>query len=87
MLRAEYATVGTTTATAEIVEIGGGPGIVLPTKLVDSLGVKVGDELVLTETPDRFPLGREDAETRRQLELGRKVMRENADVLRDLSKR
>lgn len=49
------------------------------------MNVQKGDSLFVTKTPDGIHLVPYDEEFALQMELGREVMRENRDVLRNLA--
>ncbi|HYM17433.1 MAG TPA: hypothetical protein VEU06_02615 [Micropepsaceae bacterium] len=70
----------------KIVQIGDSLGIILPDEVLADLHVKEGDELVLTGAPGGYRLMASDPELRRQLEVGREVMRRHAEALRILAK-
>ncbi len=61
-------------------------GVVLPQDMLDQLGVRVGDALHATAAPGEVRLVAQEAEIERQLEVGRKVMKRNHAVLRELAK-
>jgi putative addiction module antidote len=74
--------------TLRITQIGDSAALILPEEVLAKLNAKEGDDLLLLPLPDgALRLTTSDLEFQRQLEAGRKVMREHADVLRELAKR
>jgi putative addiction module antidote len=67
-------------------KMGNSVGVILPQDLLARLRVQLGDTLYLTEAPDGVRLTAYDPEFERQMEVARKVMREDRDVLRELAK-
>jgi putative addiction module antidote len=70
----------------KVTTVGNSTGIVLPKEVLAKLRVEKGDSLYVTETPDGVQLTPYDAEFTRQVEAGRKVMRQYRDALRKLAK-
>ncbi len=70
----------------KITKIGNSLGVVLPKETLALLNVDKGDELTMIRTPNGIELTPYDPEVARQLEEGRRIMRENRDVLRELAK-
>jgi len=70
----------------KVTTVGNSTGIVLPKEVLARLRVEKGDTLYVTETPDGVQLSPYDAEFARQMETGRKVMRQYRDALRKLAK-
>ena len=50
------------------------------------MGVKEGDAVYLTETPDGYRISPYDPEFSRQMELARKVQAKHRDALHELAK-
>jgi putative addiction module antidote len=68
-------------------KIGNSLGIVLPKETLAQLGVGEGDELIVTNTPDRaLRVTRGEVELDRQLEAARKGMKRYRNALRELAK-
>ncbi len=67
------------------IPIGDGVGVVLPPELIDSLGVREGDTLEATCTPNGVLLSAGDAAFQRQMAVARRLMHENRGVLRRLA--
>ena len=71
----------------EIKKIGNSTGLILPKELLARLGLKQGDEVVVTEGPDRTltmtPYDDDDDETMR---IARQIMKEYKNTLKALAK-
>ncbi len=71
----------------EIKKIGNSTGIILPKELLARLGLEQGDEVVVTEGPERTititPYADDDDETMR---IARQVMKEYKSTLKALAK-
>lgn len=68
-------------------KIGNSLGVVLPKETLAQLGVGEGDELIVTNTPDRaLRVTRGEVELDRQLEAARKGMKRYRNALRELAK-
>ena len=72
-------------AVVKITTVGSSVGIVLPKEILSRLHVEKGDSLYITETPDGVQLTPYDEEFDRQIEIGKKVMRNYRDALRKLA--
>lgn len=72
-------------AVVKITTVGSSVGIVLPKEILARLHVEKGDSLYITETPDGVQLTPYDEEFDRQIEIGKKVMRNYRDALRKLA--
>ncbi|MDZ4097070.1 MAG: AbrB/MazE/SpoVT family DNA-binding domain-containing protein [Methylophilaceae bacterium] len=72
--------------TLKVTQIGNSLGVILPKDLLGKFKLDKGDDLFVTETPDGFTISPHDAEFERQMELARKIMKENRAVLRELAK-
>lgn len=74
----------------EIRKIGNSAGLILPKELMARLGLEIGDELVVNETPDGFAATRGDEPTgeefERELEIARDIMRRYSTTLKALAK-
>lgn len=70
----------------KITTIGNSAGVVLPKELLARLRLEKGDELFVTELPDGFKLMPHDPVFEKQMAVAEKIMREDRDVLRRLSK-
>lgn len=66
--------------------IGDGSGVVLPQELLDDLGLRQGDRLFASRTPDGIVLRSRDESFARQLEVAREVMHKDRAILRELAK-
>ncbi len=71
----------------EIKKIGNSTGLILPKELLARLGLQQGDEVVVTEGPDRImtmtPYADDDEETMR---IAREVMSDYKNTLKALAK-
>jgi putative addiction module antidote len=70
----------------EVKKIGNSTGLILPKEIVTRLGLSVGDELVLNETPDGFAVSKGGDEWQRELEMARDLMRRYHTALSELAK-
>lgn len=71
--------------TTKIIAIEDSAGVVLPREVLERLGVRVGDVLLVRETPHGVELVALDAETLEDLEVAERVMRKRHDILRKLA--
>ena len=69
----------------KVTTVGNSTGIVLPKELLAKLKIEKGDTLYVTETPTGLKLTAYDEKFAKTMEVARKVMRENRDVLRKLA--
>ena len=69
----------------KITTVGNSVGIVLPKEILAVLRVEKGDQLFLTETPNGIELSPYRPDFVEKIEIARKIMRENRDVLRRLA--
>lgn len=71
----------------QLKKIGNSTGLILPKELLARLGLEQGDEVVVSEGPDRTitvtPYADDDEETMR---IAREVMKEYKNTLRALAK-
>lgn len=67
-------------------KIGHSTGVVLPKDALARLNLAEGDTVFLTEAADGFRLTPYDPKFARQMEIARRVMKEDRDVLRELAK-
>ena len=74
-------------ATVTLERQGEAIGIMIPDETRIRMGFEVGQKLTLVELDDGLKLVRDDPELERQLEAAQRVLREQADVLRELAKR
>lgn len=70
----------------ELTTIGNSPGVVIRKQVWKRLRVQKRDPLALRETPDGIELTPADPEVARRLGEAERVMRQNRDVLRRLTK-
>jgi putative addiction module antidote len=72
--------------TLKLVSVGTSTGTILPKEMLAHLKVKKGDSLFVVETPEGYLLTPYDPDVEKQLEAGRKFMREYRDTFRQLAK-
>lgn len=65
----------------KVVGIGEDAGIILPRAILQHLGLKEGDSLTLTQTPEGILLTTAEDEFTRQMRLAEQIMHEDRDVL------
>jgi len=70
----------------KIRKLGNSMGVVLPKEVLGRLHVEEGDTIFLTESPEGFQITPYDLEFARQMELAKKIMKEDRDILRALAK-
>lgn len=72
--------------TIKVRNVGNSLGLVLPKELVARLRVASGDRLFVQETIDGIQLTPYDPEFERQVAIAKRVMHDDRDALRALSK-
>ena len=72
--------------TLRVRKVGNSLGVTLPSEAAQSLRIKEGDQLYLTEAPGGFRLTPYDPEFRETLEVAEKFMRRYKNALRELAK-
>ena len=70
----------------KLTKIGNSIGMVLPKEIRDRMKLGAGDSVYLTETPEGYKISPYDEEFARQIEIGRKVMKDYRQVLHELAK-
>ena len=70
----------------KLIPIGNSTGAVFPKELLQELGVRQGDTLIVTRTPEGVELRIGDAEFEAEIEILRDVMRRRRSALRELAK-
>jgi len=70
----------------KLTKIGNSIGMVLPKEIRDRMKLGAGDTVYLTETPEGYKISPYDEEFARQMEIGRKVMKDYRQVLHELAK-
>ena len=65
--------------------IGNSRGVTLPKEVTDRLNIKEGDTLFLTETRDGYHLSVYNPRLARKLEIAKRFMRENRDLMKALA--
>ncbi len=72
-------------STVKVTTVGNSAGIILSKEILAKLRVEKGDQLFVTETPDGIELSPYRPDFAEKMEIARKIMRENRDVLRHLA--
>ncbi len=67
-------------------KLGNSVALIVPKHVREKMGVKEGDNLYLTETPDGYRISPYDPEFSRQMELAEKGMKKYRNALRELAK-
>lgn len=71
--------------TLKITTVGSSAGVVLPKEILRRLSVEKGDLLHVIDTPNGIELTPYDEKFAKQLDVAKKVMRENRNLLRKLA--
>ena len=66
--------------------VGHSTGVILPKEVVQRLKLGEGDTVFLTEAPDGYRLTPYDPGFETQMDVARRVMKEDRAVLRELAK-
>ena len=67
-------------------KVGNSLALIVPKHVRQKMGVKEGDAVYLTETPDGYQISPYDPEFAHQMELARKGMKKYRNALRELAK-
>ncbi|HVC59514.1 MAG TPA: AbrB/MazE/SpoVT family DNA-binding domain-containing protein [Acetobacteraceae bacterium] len=70
----------------KLTQIGNSVGVILPKELLAKLGVGKGDTLFAVEQPDGVKLTVADPDFPAQMKMGRQIMKQRRNVLRELAK-
>lgn len=70
----------------EIKKIGNSTGLILPKELLARLGLKLGDSVVVTDTPDGFRITRDSSDFDEAMRIVDDIMVEYRDTLAALAK-
>lgn len=71
----------------QIKKIGNSTGLILPMELLARLGLEQGDEVLVTEEPNRsFRVSTYDDDDDETMEIARKAMKDYKNALRELAK-
>jgi len=70
----------------KITTVGASAGVILNKEVMAKLGVKKGDALFLTETPEGYRLTPYDPDFERQMTLAEEIMHDDRNILKALSK-
>ena len=68
-------------------KIGNSVGLVLPREILAKLKVREGETIYLTDTGDGFRITPYNEEFGVQMDAAEKIMNEDRDILRELSKK
>ena len=72
--------------TLKLTQIGNSVGAIFPKELLAQMRLEKGDEFYVTDTPDGLRITPHDPEFEEQMRIGREVMKEYRNVLRELAK-
>jgi len=67
-------------------KVGNSVAMIVPKHVRQKMGVKEGDAVYLTETPEGYHLSPYNPEFSKQMELARKIQSKHRDALRELAK-
>jgi len=67
-------------------KVGNSVALIVPKPVRQKMGVKEGDSVYLTETPDGYHISPYDPEFSRQMKLARDVQSKHRDALHELAK-
>lgn len=70
---------------AKITKVGNSSALILPKEVMAKYNLQQGDTITLNDTPNGLCISPYDEEASLQLELARKVMRDNRNMLRKLA--
>jgi putative addiction module antidote len=70
----------------KIIQIGDSLGLAFPDEVVERLGIKCGQTLSLTETPNGFEFSASEPDFERQMRAAEKIMNRYRDTLRKLAR-
>ena len=72
--------------TLKLTQIGNSVGAIFPKELLAQMRLEKGDEFFVTDTPDGLRITKHNPEFEEQMRIGREIMKERHDVLRELAK-
>ena len=67
-------------------KVGNSVAMIVPKNVRQKMGVKEGDVVYLTETPDGYRISPYDPEFSKQMELAREIQAKHRDALHELAK-
>ena len=67
-------------------KVGNSVAMIVPKRVREKMGVKEGDAVYLTETPDGYRISPYDPEFSKQMELAREIQAKHRDALHELAK-
>ncbi len=73
-------------ASLKLTSVGTSTGIVIPKEMLASMNLQKGDVLHIVKTQDGYLLTPFDPEVQKQVELGRRIMKEYREAFRELAK-
>lgn len=71
--------------TVKVTTVGNSKGIILNKEVLAVLGAEKGDNLTLVRSPLGYHIAHFGEREKRQLDIGREVMKKNRDALRKLA--
>ena len=72
--------------TLKFTQIGNSVGAIFPKELLAQMRLEKGDDFYVTDTPDGWRITPHDPEFEEQMRIGREIMKERRNVLRELAK-
>jgi putative addiction module antidote len=72
--------------TLKLTQIGNSVGAIFPKELLAQMRLEKGDEFFVTDTPDGLRITKHNPDFEEQMRIGREIMKERHDVLRELAK-
>lgn len=72
--------------TLKLTQIGNSVGAIFPKELLAKMRLEKGDEFYVTDTPDGLRITAHNTDFEEQMRIGREIMKERRDVLRELAK-
>ena len=72
--------------TLKFTQIGNSVGAIFPKELLAQMRLEKGDDFYVTDTPDGWRITSHDPEFEEQMRIGREIMKERRNVLRELAK-
>ena len=67
-------------------KVGNSVAMIVPKRVREKMGVKEGDAVYLTETPDGYHISPYDPDFSKQMELAREIQAKHRDALHELAK-
>ncbi len=71
--------------TTKITKVGNSSAVIIPKEIMDRLNLRQGDQLNIEQSSEGIQLNIYDEDKMDQLEMARKIMRENRNMLKKLA--